>query len=79
VNKFENFLKRNACCGAQISVFLHNEDKSLGIITKHGEIFVPPGICRKSIYDPEVPSCFRFDTTEEEVASVRLEGFVDVL
>jgi hypothetical protein len=79
VGDFEKFLKRNACCGAQISVFLHDEDKSLGTIIKHGELFVPPGVCKESLYNPKVPTCYRFKITEEELASIRLEGFEVVL
>jgi hypothetical protein len=79
IEKFERFLKRNACCGAQISVFLHNEEKLLGSIIKHGEIFVPPGVCRESMYDPVVPDCVRFTTSIEELESVRLEGFDNII
>jgi len=45
-DEFENFLKKNASCGAEISVFRHNSDELLGKIRKSGDLFVPPGVFR---------------------------------
>jgi len=45
-DEFRNFLKKNASCGAEISVFRHNSDKLLGKIRKNGKFFVPPGVFR---------------------------------
>ena len=38
-----------------------------------------PFVCRESAYSPKVPECFRFTTDEEDLASVRLEGFEEVM
>jgi len=41
-------------------------------------VFVP-FVCRESAYSPKVPECFRFTTDEEDLASVRLEGFEEAV
>ena len=45
-DEFRNFLKKNASCGADISVFRHNSDNLLGKIKKNGDMFVPPCVLR---------------------------------
>ena len=77
---FRDFIKRNASCGAEIAVFQHNSDKLLGTVRKRGsELFVPPNVCRLSHFNPNVPSSFKFVTSDELLESVRLEGFDKVI
>lgn len=64
--EFQNFIKRNASCGADIAVFRHDSDKLLGTVRKRGkEFFVPPNVCRPSHFNPKVPVSFKFVTSEE--------------
>ena len=80
IKTFETFLKRNATCAAEITVFHDtNPNESLGKIIKHGNLFVPPSVCRVSEFLPAIPECYRFTTTEEELASVELVGFGEVI
>lgn len=49
IKDFENFLKKNATCGSEISIFKDdNHDIPIGSVFKVGDLFVPPSICRES-------------------------------
>lgn len=76
VEDFENFLKRNATCDAEIVIFHENFcDEPHDIIIKKGELFLPPGICRASQFVPDVPKFYRFTMSSEELARIKLVGF----
>ena len=80
VESLQTFFKRNASCGANITVFHDSElDKPLGTVHKKGSLFIPPSICRESHFLPVVPECYRFTLTVEELDSIELVGFAEVI
>ena len=79
VGEFEKFLKRNATCGAYINVFVEGSDKALGVVIKKGNLFIPPSVCRASKFSPDVPSCYRFTMSDDELSSIELVGFNDIV
>ncbi len=80
IEGFENFLKRNATCNAEIVVFHENFcDEPLGIIVKQGELFVPPRLCRSSQFVPDVPDHYRYSLTENELITIELTNFSKVI
>ena len=72
-------LKKYASCNSEITVFMLDKEEPLGIITKKGNIFVPPNVTKMPEQLPDVPQCVRFVMSTDELKHVQLEGFNSVI
>ena len=83
IASLEEYLKKNASIGAEISVILKDGNVFLGKVIKSGDkqFFIPPEVDRKSEYIVDVPACCKFTLSKDknELTGVQLDGFDEII